>query len=299
MSTHVTARVWKRSRSKGSARLVLLYLADIADEYGYCWPKVDTIAAAANISERQARAAIAALEADGEVGLIAGQGRGHMSVYAVLAGLDPHECAAVLAGLEGKAEEIALALRARRERKVQSSHLSYPKRVQSSHPLETEKVQFPQEKVQSAQIKGAIEIDGLPAPTPEHTLIHHEIRHDPPPPEPPTPSAGGGGEEFPESRKLLRAAGVKSIAKVRALATVAPDVVARTVAGCKQIPGGKDLGALVVSYLEEYQRTGEELNPARAPRPLAPPPLPDAPAVPAERRLAILAEARRHRGSPP
>lgn len=182
MSTHVSARVWKRSRSKGSARLVLLYLADNADDQGYCWPKVATIAEAANISERQARAALATLEADGELAFIAGQGRGHVSVYAVLAGLSSAEVDELVAGLEGKAEEIALALQARRARKVQSSQVLSPQKVQSSQVSGAEKVQSSHpssaEKVQFAHRKGANRVGALPSGMPNDALIRHEIRHD-------------------------------------------------------------------------------------------------------------------------
>lgn len=182
MSVQASARVWEHSRSKGSARLVLLALANNADEHGYAWPSVATLATAANISERQARAAIAALEADEELALIAGQGRGHVSVYVVIVGLPPEKRARLAEGLEQKAEEIAAALAARRAKRVQSSQVLAPEKVQTSHPFTAEKVQTSHlsadEKVQSAHIKGANRVRALGAETPKHALIRHEIHEE-------------------------------------------------------------------------------------------------------------------------
>lgn len=44
--------VWENSNTKGSERLVLLALADQANDDGYCWPSFETIAKRANISRR-------------------------------------------------------------------------------------------------------------------------------------------------------------------------------------------------------------------------------------------------------
>ena len=38
MSIAITSMVWQRSKAKGPARLVLLALADHADEEGRAWP---------------------------------------------------------------------------------------------------------------------------------------------------------------------------------------------------------------------------------------------------------------------
>jgi len=52
MSTHVTSPCWKQSSAKGSTRLVLLSLADQANDDGWCWPSVAAIAKRCAISER-------------------------------------------------------------------------------------------------------------------------------------------------------------------------------------------------------------------------------------------------------
>src|SRR6267143_272535 len=44
MSIEATTRVWKFSRARGTARVVLLAIADIADVNGYAWPSVPNVA---------------------------------------------------------------------------------------------------------------------------------------------------------------------------------------------------------------------------------------------------------------
>jgi len=46
--------VWESDSTSGSDRLVLLALADSANDDGYCWPSYETIAKKANISKRHA-----------------------------------------------------------------------------------------------------------------------------------------------------------------------------------------------------------------------------------------------------
>lgn len=74
MSIRAIQAVWDRTATGGSTRLLLLALADFADEDGYSWPSVQTLAHRTGRSERQVQRligyAIAAgeLEADREGG---------------------------------------------------------------------------------------------------------------------------------------------------------------------------------------------------------------------------------------
>ncbi|MFN9031517.1 MAG: helix-turn-helix domain-containing protein [Betaproteobacteria bacterium] len=52
MSVQVVTRVLEQSRSRLAERLVLLALADRADDSGRCWPSVEDIQKRANLSER-------------------------------------------------------------------------------------------------------------------------------------------------------------------------------------------------------------------------------------------------------
>jgi hypothetical protein len=65
MSIYVTSQVWKNAPVDGSALLVLLALADFADDDGVCWPAVCTIAQKARISERSAQRSIRKMADDG------------------------------------------------------------------------------------------------------------------------------------------------------------------------------------------------------------------------------------------
>jgi hypothetical protein len=44
MSVHITSAVWKQSKAAGNARLIMLSLADQANDDGLCWPSIDNIA---------------------------------------------------------------------------------------------------------------------------------------------------------------------------------------------------------------------------------------------------------------
>lgn len=54
MSIKLMSLVWESTTFTGSHRLVMLAIADSANDDGVCWPSVKTIAKRANISERQA-----------------------------------------------------------------------------------------------------------------------------------------------------------------------------------------------------------------------------------------------------
>lgn len=67
--------VWQFSRQKGSALLVLLAIADNANDQGVAWPSEKTIAGKARMSERQIRRIVHAIAEDGELAIEARRGR--------------------------------------------------------------------------------------------------------------------------------------------------------------------------------------------------------------------------------
>lgn len=67
LSVKVMAWVFEFSESEGNDRLVLLALADRADETGFCWPGVTEIARKARVSDRTAQRSLATLQALGEL----------------------------------------------------------------------------------------------------------------------------------------------------------------------------------------------------------------------------------------
>jgi ribosomal protein S30 len=68
MSAHATGQVWKHSRAKGSPLLVLLAIADIADEQGRnAWPSPEHLAEKSRMTARAMRLILHRLERDGEL----------------------------------------------------------------------------------------------------------------------------------------------------------------------------------------------------------------------------------------
>lgn len=81
--------VWADSPSEGSDRLVLLAIADEANDQGYCWPGLPRLGRKARVSRRTVIRSIQALEAAGEL-LIGrgGKGPGDPNHYIVVMGRD-------------------------------------------------------------------------------------------------------------------------------------------------------------------------------------------------------------------
>lgn len=65
MSVTASAWAWDQHTRSSAQRLVLLALADAADDDGYCWPSVARLAAKCALSDRQVRDHITALEVAG------------------------------------------------------------------------------------------------------------------------------------------------------------------------------------------------------------------------------------------
>lgn len=80
-------RVWEHSKHGGGTLLVLLALADYANDNGVCWPDVATLAVKARLTDRQVSNVLNDLIKDGDLAVVPGRGRGKHSTYAVLVGL--------------------------------------------------------------------------------------------------------------------------------------------------------------------------------------------------------------------
>lgn len=82
MSLHVTSAVWRDSPSWGDRLLVLLALADCANDEGRCWPSQASLARRTRCSERGVQKIIDALISDKEIELVRpGGGRGKSAEY--------------------------------------------------------------------------------------------------------------------------------------------------------------------------------------------------------------------------
>ena len=67
MSVKKQAEIWKRSKEKGSALLLLLGIADFADDDGVAFPAVKTLADKIRMSERNTRYMLKRLQKSGEL----------------------------------------------------------------------------------------------------------------------------------------------------------------------------------------------------------------------------------------
>lgn len=87
MSIKVSTWVWEHSKHRGTLKLLILALADFANDSGICWPSVDTLSKRIGESERHTRQLIKQLVEAGDLLVVAGGGRGNTTKYAVAVGL--------------------------------------------------------------------------------------------------------------------------------------------------------------------------------------------------------------------
>jgi len=98
MSVEPIHRVWTQSSKRNAPLLLLLALADWADEWGYCHPSLEQMARKCRQTERNILNLIGELEQVGEIRRVArskgGRGKFSGSVYQVTVGLSAQQIAA-------------------------------------------------------------------------------------------------------------------------------------------------------------------------------------------------------------
>lgn len=67
MSFLITRHIWDHTPQKGNAKLVLLALADFANDKGLAWPSIPTVARKTGLSTRQVKRVLPKLEEAGEI----------------------------------------------------------------------------------------------------------------------------------------------------------------------------------------------------------------------------------------
>lgn len=91
MSVKVSAWIWEHAsdpkRHRGTVKLLLLALADHANDNGVCWPAVSTLADKIGETERHTRRLLKELVEAGDVLTAPGGGRGNTTRYAIAIGL--------------------------------------------------------------------------------------------------------------------------------------------------------------------------------------------------------------------
>jgi hypothetical protein len=94
MSIHQMDQVWKHSQTKGSALLLLLAIADNANDYGFAWPGIVYLAKKTRMSVRQTLRLVQEIETQFSDELLVnhgGQGTHDVNRYAVIVGLTAAE----------------------------------------------------------------------------------------------------------------------------------------------------------------------------------------------------------------
>jgi hypothetical protein len=87
MSIRVMSQVWEESEHSGGKLLVLLALADAANDEGICWPSIATLALKSRMSERNVQRLLRELELSGEIKTYTGgflEGKRRANTYHVL-----------------------------------------------------------------------------------------------------------------------------------------------------------------------------------------------------------------------
>lgn len=85
MSVSIMADVWKYSQAEGNARLVLLAIADRANDDGECWPGQKNLAEKCRVSERTVKRCVKELGELGEL-VVTRRGKNRTNVYRVVTG---------------------------------------------------------------------------------------------------------------------------------------------------------------------------------------------------------------------
>lgn len=89
MSVRTMARVWDQSTHAGTELLMLLAIADFADDDGNAYPAVSTLATKCRMSARNANFILTALRTSGELEIRTNEGPRGTNRYRVVTGLKP------------------------------------------------------------------------------------------------------------------------------------------------------------------------------------------------------------------
>ena len=132
MSIKIMSYIWDHSPQKGTHLLMLLTIADHANDQGEAWPSIKRLAHRCRVGERQAQYIIRDLEESGELVVDHAVGRNHTSLYTI----------------KGAAE------------------FTFSQKVQSAAPLPEKKVHSSAEKVQPSAPEPSLEPSEEPKTNP-------------------------------------------------------------------------------------------------------------------------------------
>jgi DNA-binding MarR family transcriptional regulator len=91
MSIKIMSRVWSESSAEGSSLLLLLAIADHADDNGFAFPGIDTLAEKIRMTAQSVRNLTKKLEDIGELVKISRTDKGRSNLYIVTTGISDNE----------------------------------------------------------------------------------------------------------------------------------------------------------------------------------------------------------------
>jgi hypothetical protein len=95
MSIKIMNAVWQFSNQKGTSLLLMIAIADNANDGGEAWPGIEYLAHKIRMSERQTQRLVRDLEKTDELIVERGGGRGNAHRYFILTGRPPEEISAL------------------------------------------------------------------------------------------------------------------------------------------------------------------------------------------------------------
>ena len=177
VSIVVLNEVLDSSRSKSTARTLMVVLAEQAHEDGICWPGITRLAQRVNTSGRNIQLLTRELEDMGELLVDYGAGRGNTNVYRVLPPLTLNRLLADLTEQSEKvkspAEKVKVSALIEALEKVKDR----AEKVKASAPLSgTEKVKDSAQKVKSSaeKVKSSAEKVKASSPEPSRTVKNRQ-----------------------------------------------------------------------------------------------------------------------------
>jgi hypothetical protein len=161
MSIKIMNAVWQCSKQKGTPLLLMIAIADNANDGGEAWPGIEYLAHKIRMSERQTQRLVRDLEKTDELIVERGGGRGNAHRYFILVGKTPDEIA-TLRAREKKGDKMSpfpKEIPARQPRAIKGDKLSpFPEeaKAQPAEPIKGDKMTpFPTETL---ELKGDTQV---------------------------------------------------------------------------------------------------------------------------------------------
>jgi hypothetical protein len=161
MSIKIMNAVWQLSKQKGTPLLLMIAIADNANDGGEAWPGIEYLAHKIRMSERQTQRLVRDLEKTDELIVERGGGRGNAHRYFILFGKTPDEIA-TLRAREKKGDKMSpfpKEIPARQPRAIKGDKLSpFPEdaKAQPAEPIKGDKMTpFPTE---TPELKGDTQV---------------------------------------------------------------------------------------------------------------------------------------------